>query len=81
MPEKQSSLDRILTAQGCPGLDKLIAVICEDCPHKKVCEMGKMRCKALHTMLTATAKTSVKSETGQVSIRSYFEILTLAANE
>ena len=72
---KQSSLDRLLAAQGCPGLDELIPRICKGCFHEKACEHGEMRCNAMADILGMASKFSVQNESGQASIRSYFENL------
>ncbi len=71
----QSSLDRILSAQYCPGLDKLISKICEGCPFVEACRLDKIRCRYVNVILGMTAKISVKSEGERGNIHSYLENL------
>ncbi|MCD4694520.1 hypothetical protein K8R62_04150 [bacterium] len=78
---EQSSLDRLLAAQGCPGLDELILKICEGCFSEKACKQGKMSCKAMEAILGMASKFSAQNEIGKASIRSYFKNLKAVVNQ
>lgn len=80
---KQSSLDRLLAAQGCPGLDNLIPKICERCSSvaKDSCRLRGVKCGAMVAILSMASKFSAQHESGQADIHSYFENLKDVASQ
>lgn len=77
---EQSSLNRLLSAQGRPGFDDLLSEICQECPCEKICQEDRARCNAMVAILYMASKFSAQHEVFQANVKVFFDNLKDAAD-